>query len=159
MSSYQPRSNYFNLENGDGSQSPGSTTPAETRSLGSRRMARAGSFGALRDSAIWLGEQAQTAFLDLNLEAHNNNNANNNDVDNDEVVGLPTQIPRIGSYGGGVRSVTSVPKFIAPSSSLSHISYNSLDNCSTEKYQTIRFQVIVWSIGCPDVKNDTVSMK
>lgn len=151
--SYQPRSNYFNLENGDGSQSPGSTTtPAETRSLGSRgRMARAGSFAHIRDSAIWLGEQAQTAFLDLNLEAHNNI-ANNNDADNNEVVGLPTQIPRLGSYGG-------VPKFIAPSSSLSHISYNSLDNCSTEKYQTIRFQVIVWSIGCPDVKNGTVSMK
>ena len=155
--SYQPRSNYFNVDNGDGSQSPGSTTPGETRSLGSRRLARAGSFAALRDSALWLGEQAQTAFLDLNLEAHNDI-ANNNHADNNEVVGLPTQIPRLGSYGG-VRSVTSVPKFIAPSSSLSHLSYNSLDNCSTEKYQTIRFQVIVWSIGCPDVKNDTVSMK
>ena len=39
-------------------------------------------------------------------------------------------------------------------------SYNSVDQLSSiDKCKTIRFQVIVWSISSPDVKNNTVSMK
>lgn len=121
---------YFGVENGDESQSQGSQSPAP-----SSRISRSPSFAVMRDSAMcWIGEQAQAQFLDRNLEAH----ANSGNADD-------------GS--SGMRSVSSVPKMIMPTS------YNSFDNFSTADQRQIRFQVIVWSVGCPDVKNDQVSMK
>lgn len=110
-------SSYDSVENGrDRSQSP------DSRSLRSGRLARMSSFAAMRDSVMWLGEQAQTQFLERNLEAHANS--------------------------------------MRPVSSIDMGSYNSFDNNFVlNSMKTIRFQVIVWSIGCPDVKNNTVSMK
>ena len=37
--------------------------------------------------------------------------------------------------------------------------YNSFDDFAPSQCQTIRFQVIIWSIECPDVRNNRVSMK
>jgi len=125
---------------------------ASSQSQGSRsaKMVRTASFGALRNHVVWLGEQAQTQFLDRNLEAHANksssppadggsNNNNNNSV------------------SIGMQSVSSIPKMILHSSSGQ--SYNSLNYFDPIQVQTVRFQVIVWSVGCPDVRNALVSMK
>jgi len=73
------------------------------------------------DKISWLGEQAQTQFLDLNLESH-----------------------EVRSPGG------------SPFPSTQRLSsYNSLD---FDQKHTIRHQVIVWSVGIPDVKSHTVSI-
>jgi hypothetical protein len=88
----------------------------------------------MRDSVIWIGEQAQTQFLDRNMEAHS-----------------------VNENAFGLRPASSVSSIIKQSSCFS--SYNSLDNVSPYQRQTIRFQVIVWSVGGPDVKNNQVSMK
>lgn len=73
------------------------------------------------DRMSWLGEQAQTQFLDLNLESH-----------------------EVRSPGG------------SPFPSTQRLSsYNSLD---FDQKHTIRHQVIVWSVGIPDVKSHTVSI-
>ena len=143
------------------------STPGDSQSLGSRRMARSGSFGKLRNSLNWLGEQAQTQFLDLNLEAHANNNNSNGGIVSDGNSPLWQKI-RDGN-GNSDQSLPSIPKMIRPSSNLSQYkfgsintynSYNSVDQLSSiDKCKTIRFQVIVWSISSPDVKNNTVSMK
>ncbi|KAL7533948.1 hypothetical protein ACHAXR_005547 [Thalassiosira sp. AJA248-18] len=136
---------YTNVENGDGSQSPGShSAMSGGRSTPTPTLPRSSSFNLMRDSVRWLGEQAQTQFLDRNLEAHAKaNNGGNNEDDGSVISGI------------NMRSVSSIPRMILPSS------YNSLDNCDVDSIQcqTLRFQVIVWSIGCPDVKNDLVSMK
>jgi len=129
-------------------------------------MARSGSFGKLQNSLNWLGEQAQTQFLDLNLEAHaNNNNNSNGGIASDGNSPLWQKI----KDGSSDQSLPSIPKMIRPSSNLSQYkfgsintynSYNSVDQLSSiDKCKTIRFQVIVWSISSPDVKNNTVSMK
>lgn len=121
---------YLSVENGDGSQSVGSSVPS------SNPMTRTSSFAMMRDSAMWIGEQAQAQFLDRNLDAHANSG---NDDD---------------ANSGCIHKVSSIPRMITP------LSYNSLDNFVTaDQRQTLRFQVIVWSVGCPDVKNDQVSMK
>jgi hypothetical protein len=104
----------------DSSQSP------QSQSLSGRRIARHNSFHVLRDSVLWIGEQAQTQFLDSNLEAFTG-----------------------GDDNGSTRTSSSIPRTIIPS-------YSSLGY--DERY-TIRCQVILWSIGSPDVKNDRVSMK
>mmetsp|Transcript_11374 Transcript_11374/g.24635 ORF Transcript_11374/g.24635 Transcript_11374/m.24635 type:complete len:480 (+) Transcript_11374:105-1544(+) len=104
----------------DGSQS------TQSQSLSGRRIVRQNSFHVFRDSVLWIGEQAQTQFLDRNLEAFAG-----------------------GDDNGSTRTSSSIPKTIIPS-------YSSLGY--DERY-TIRCQVILWSIGSPDVKNDRVSMK
>lgn len=119
---------YLSVENGDGSQS-------QSVASSGNPLTRTSSFAIMRDSAMWIGEQAQAQFLDRNLDAHDNS-GNADDANS------------------GIHSVSSVPRMIMP------LSYNSFDNCGTaDQRQTLRFQVIVWSVGCPDVKNDNVSMK
>eukprot|EP00534_Pseudo-nitzschia_fraudulenta_P009519 CAMPEP_0201151214 /NCGR_PEP_ID=MMETSP0851-20130426/12181_1 /ASSEMBLY_ACC=CAM_ASM_000631 /TAXON_ID=183588 /ORGANISM="Pseudo-nitzschia fraudulenta, Strain WWA7" /LENGTH=526 /DNA_ID=CAMNT_0047428023 /DNA_START=255 /DNA_END=1835 /DNA_ORIENTATION=- len=76
------------------------------------------------DSLSWLGEQAQTQFLDRNLDNH--------------------QRSGTGSNGG-----SPFPSFQRLSS------YKSLD---FDQKHTIRHQVIVWSVGIPDVKSHTVKI-
>jgi len=150
----------------EGEENASQSTPGDSQSLGSRRMARSGSFGKLRNSLNWLGEQAQTQFLDLNLEAHANNNIHSNGgIASDGNSPLWQKI----KDGSSDQSLPSIPKMIRPSSNLSQYkfgsintynSYNSVDQLSSiDKCKTIRFQVIVWSISSPDVKNNTVSMK
>ena len=73
-------------------------------------------------------------FLDRNLEAHSANYEN--------AIGLGT--------------ASSIPNMIKSSC---FSSYNSLDYFAPSQWQTIRFQVIFWSVGSPDVKNNRVSMK
>ena len=90
----------------------------------------------MRDSVLWLGEQAQTQFLDRNLDAHHN-------VDDTGSFS--------GSTGRLLQSSPSIPRIVAPSS------YNSLD--FADQKHTIRFQVIVWNIGKLDVKNRIVELK
>lgn len=130
---------------GDGSQSPGSQNQNSSES---KKLARVSSFAGIRDSVMWLGEQAQTQFLDRNLEAHIKSA-----LDDDETTA--------NSSFCGIRPVSSNPSItrsIFSSGSMTHPpSYNSIDQ--NHQLQTIRFQVIVWSIGCPDVKNDKVLMK
>lgn len=110
----------------------------DAESVSSKRgMSRTNSFAIMKNSVMWLGEQAQTQFLDRNLEAHN--------------------------YYDGANLQLSAPSSPSPSTSLSNLrnfampSYNSVDKL--EAINTIRFQVIVWSISAPDVKAHRVSMK
>lgn len=125
------KTQYVSLENGDGSQSPGSQSASNRWKSA---ISRSQSFTKMRDSVIWIGEQAQTQFLDRNMEAHS-----------------------VNENAFGLRPASSVSSIIKQSSCFS--SYNSLDNVSPYQRQTIRFQVIVWSVGGPDVKNNQVSMK
>ena len=125
-----------NYSAGDGSQSPGGGG-----SISGRRITRQNSFAVMRDSfLLTLGEQAQTAFLDRNLEAHYS--ASN------------SQHGGFGGDDGSVRTSSSVPNKIR----VAVPSYNSLDWGDDAKH-TIRAQVIVWSISAPDVKSGIVSMK
>ena len=80
---------------------------------------------SVANSLSWLGEQAQTQYLDRNFENHQNSSRNSS------------------------RNSSPYP------SSQKLTSYNSLD--FDLKY-TIRHQVIVWSVGIPDVKSHTVTM-
>ena len=125
-----------NYSAGDGSQSPGGGG-----SISGRRITRQNSFAVMRDSfLLTLGEQAQTAFLDRNLEAHYSaSNSQHGGFCGDD---------------GSVRSSSSVPNKIR----VAVPSYNSLDWGDDAKH-TIRAQVIVWSISAPDVKSGIVSMK
>ena len=125
------KTQYVGLENGDGSQSPGSQSASNRWKSA---ISRSQSFAKMRDSVIWIGEQAQTQFLDRNMEAHS-----------------------VNENAFGLRPASSVSSIIKQSSCFS--SYNSLDNVAPYQRQTIRFQVIVWSVGGPDVKNNQVSMK
>jgi len=107
-------------------------------------MMRQNSFSVMRDSVLWLGEQAQTAFLDRNIEAHH--------------AVTSTGISSYGGLGGDdgrVRTASSVPNKIRVGAVPS---YNSLDWGDDTKH-TIRAQVIVWSVSALDVKNACVTMK
>ena len=73
----------------------------------------------------WLGEQAQTQFLDRNLDNHQSRNDGTN---------------------GGTSPYSSFTKLT---------SYSSLD---FDQKHTIRHQVIVWSVGIPDVKTHSVTI-
>mmetsp|Transcript_4108 Transcript_4108/g.9789 ORF Transcript_4108/g.9789 Transcript_4108/m.9789 type:complete len:498 (-) Transcript_4108:186-1679(-) len=77
--------------------------------------------GSVASSLSWLGEQAQTQFLDINLENHQNRS-------------------KTGSPYPSVQRLNS---------------YNSLD---FDEKHTIRHQIIVWSVGIPDVKSHTVTI-
>lgn len=123
----------------DGSQSPGGGG-----SISGRRMTRQNSFAvSMRDSVLWLGEQAQTAFLDRNLEAHYS--ASNSQQ---------------GGFGGDDGSVRTTGSSAVPNKiRVAMPSYNSLDWGDDATKHTIRAQVIVWSISAPDVKSGIVSMK
>jgi hypothetical protein len=104
-------------------------------------MPRQSSFVALKDSVIWLGEQAQTQFLDRNLEAHKAVNGNGDD---EETAMLP---------------VSSIPKMIMNMSHSTTRSYNPLD-FNIGQIQTVAFPgyfVVHWLPGCN--KNNLVSMK
>jgi len=97
---------------------------------------------------VWLGEQAPTQFLDANLNAFEEGNGTSIGMSLDgsnESQGSVTSIlsdsrNHGGDAGGGHRSI--LPPFT-----------------SSPSYNTIRFQIIVWSIGSPDVKSGRVSMK
>lgn len=79
--------------------------------------------GSVANSLSWLGEQAQTQFLDINYENHLSRNSS-----------------RSGSPYPSFQKLTS---------------YQSLD---FDEKHTIRHQVIVWSVGIPDVKSHTVTI-
>jgi hypothetical protein len=81
---------------------------------------------SMANSLSWLGEQAQTLFLDRNLDKH---------------------LTRTNSSGSG--SASSYPSYQKLTS------YQSLD---FDQERTIRHQVIVWSVGIPDVKSHTVTI-
>ena len=85
--------------------------------------------GSMMENAMsWFGEQAQTQFLDINLEKHNRKRA----FDPNSSLNFD------------------------PNSSFQKLnSYESLD--FDQKF-TIRHQIIVWSVGIPDVKSHTVSI-
>lgn len=101
----------------------------------SSNLIRAGSFAYVRNSAMWLGEQAQTQFLDRNLEAHMNDERS----------------ARMSPSGSSGR---------LRANSMSNNSQKMLSSTSSlDIIDTIRFQVIVWSICAPDVKTHRVSMK
>ncbi|OEU12837.1 hypothetical protein FRACYDRAFT_244110 [Fragilariopsis cylindrus CCMP1102] len=107
-------------------------------------------------SLSWLGEQAQSQFLDRNLENHEKSQQRD---DRDHHEGCSSSDSRGsgdgGGGGGGGGSFGSQKSF--PSYQKLN-SYNSLDlNNYDEKY-TIRHQVIVWNVGTPDVKNNRVSL-
>ena len=88
---------------------------------------------SMADSLSWLGEQAQTQFLDRNLDKHRDLTRTNSNS----------------SVGGSFSSSS-------PYSSYQKLaSYQSLD--FVQKH-TIRHQVIVWSVGIPDVKTHTVTI-
>lgn len=133
-------------------------------SVGSSRVSRpmltrVSSFSVMKDSVMWLGEQAQTQFLDRNLEAHANNN-NYSSYQNYNSRGSEPDDASSGNAGLPMKPVSSIPRMI----SMNLNKYSSFDNITVaaadqKQVQTIRFQVIVWSVGCPDVKNDLVSMK
>ena len=133
---------YEDVKGGDGSQSPSSLSASSRwKKATGGALTRNQSFAKIRNSMhgsiIWIGEQAQTQFLDRNLEAHSAHYEN--------AIGL--------------RTASSIPNTINKSSS-GFSSYNSLDNnFAPSQWQTIRFQVIVWAVGSPDVKNNRVSMK
>jgi len=120
----------------DSTANHGTQSQEDTMSLGSSgsrpRLLRTNSIGMLRDSVLWLGEQAQTQFLDRNLEAHAKDD-------------------------GSAQLSTSSPTQMSQLSSLSKLlpSYNAV----ADPRHTIRFQVVVWSISPPDVKSHQVSMK
>ena len=101
---------------------------------------RQNSFAA---SVLWLGEQAQTAFLDRDLEAHCYSAASNS---------------QHGGFVGDGGSVRTTGSSSVLNKRVAMPSYNSLDWDDDGKH-TIRAQVIVWSISAPDVKSGSVSMK
>ena len=113
-------------------------------------MMRQNSFSMMRDSVLWLGEQAQTAFLDRNLEAHHYSTSN--------TCSHHGGFGNGGGDDGSVRTTasSSVPNRIRVGTTVP--SYNSLDWGDDAKH-TIRAQVIVWRISAPDVKSGIVSMK
>ena len=119
------------LKNGDGSQSPSSKSAS---SRWKSVISRTHSFAKIRDSVIWIGEQAQMQFHDPNIEAHS-----------------------IYENALGLRPGSSIPSIIEQS--FCFLSYNSFDNVTPSLRQTIRFQVIIWNISCPDVKNNQVFMR
>ena len=134
---------YEDVKGSDGSQSPSSLSASSRwkKATGGGALTRNQSFAKIRNSMhgsiIWIGEQAQTQFLDRNLEAHS--------AHCESAIGL--------------RMASSIPNTINKSSS-GFSSYNSLDNnFAPSQWQTIRFQVIVWAVGSPDVKNNRVNMK
>mmetsp|Transcript_42936 Transcript_42936/g.91293 ORF Transcript_42936/g.91293 Transcript_42936/m.91293 type:complete len:465 (+) Transcript_42936:270-1664(+) len=112
----------------DESQSQG-----EDSLRGKMGMHRTNSFAIMKNSVMWLGEQAQTQFLDRNLEAHKD--------DGSVVLSAP---PSPSS------SLSNLRKFAFPS-------YSSTE--TIDVIHTIRFQIIIWSISAPDVKTHRVSMK
>jgi hypothetical protein len=88
---------------------------------------------SMTDSLSWLGEQAQTQFLDRNLDKHRG-------------------LTRTNSNSSGCESFSSS----SPYASYQKLtSYQSLD---FDQKHTIRHQVIVWSVGIPDVKTHTVTI-
>lgn len=84
----------------------------------------------LQGAMSWFGEQAQTQFLDINLEKHNRRRA----YDPNSSLNFNS------SFNGSFSKLNS---------------YESLD--FDQKF-TIRHQIIVWSVGIPDVKSHTVSI-
>jgi hypothetical protein len=111
-------------------------------------------------SLSWLGEQAQSQFLDRNLENHEKANQNQNQNQNqrggggggggDPLDSASAADSRGSGGGGSFGSQKSFPSYLKLNS------FNSLD-LYDDKY-TIRHQVIVWSVGIPDVKNNRVSI-
>lgn len=91
----------------------------------------------------WLGEQAQSQFLDLNSEKHAADNAtetSSDTTDNDD-------------YHHQQHDSASSLRSFYPSKLRSYNSFRNDDH----RY-TIRHQVIVWSVGIPDVKLCRVSL-
>ena len=106
-------------------------------------------------SLSWLGEQAQSQFLDRNLENHEKSQQRD-DRDHQEGCCSSSDSRGSGDGGGGGGGSFGSQKSFPSYQKLN--SYNSLDlNNYDEKY-TIRHQVIVWNVGTPDVKNNRVSL-
>lgn len=113
-------------------------------SFGSRN----GSYGSMGTSMFWWGEQAPTHYLDAGRMAFENQSYG--DEEQGSQYSHNTRSLRNGQrhsfYEEDALSVGSRPRSImAP--------------LPTPSHNTIRFQVIVWSIACPDVKSAKVSMK
>ena len=106
-------------------------------------------------SLSWLGEQAQSQFLDRNLENHEKSQQRD---DRDHQEGCSSSDSRGsggdggGGGGGSFGSQKSFPSYQKLNS------YNSLDLHNYDEKYTIRHQVIVWNVGTPDVKNNRVSL-
>ena len=129
-------------------------------SLGSQN--RAGSYGSLY-SFHCLGEQAQTQFLDANRAAfeegiyqsynnnqhnysqHNYSNHQNNGGGGDDISIRSSVSLRSSNHDGYYPIYSSSRSIMSKLPSASH--------------NTIRFQVIIWSVAQPDVKVGKVSMK
>lgn len=126
-----------NYSTADDSQGDADSVSSKTSRRG---MIRINSVAMMKSSLLYLGEQAQTQFLDRNLDAHN-------------------------LCADDASTTLTAPSSPSPSptSSLSNLrkpfpaSYQSLDQF--EMIHTIRFQVIIWSVSSPDVKTHRVSMK
>ena len=119
-----------------------------------------GSYGSLGACSMnmWAGEHAPTQFLDANLNAfeEGKHRRNNNDHDHDHD---PVDQQSLGARSNDTCSL-SVSASASDSDGSRYRRHRSImAPLSSPSYNTIRFQVLVWSIGCPCVKTGKVSMK